>query len=257
VLTGIDHLVIVVPDLDTATAGYRDLGFTVVPGGRHPIGTHNALIAFADGAYLELIAFYEPSPRHRWWPPLQAGGGLVDFCLQTDDLPGDTAALRRAGVDIEDPRPLTRVRPDGYQLRWLLSIPRGGHRGVAPFLIQDETERAERVPAETRHANGVRGIGTVTVATRDVEAVRGWYAGVTGHRGADIRRDEVAAAGARVTIGRHTFDLVAPTGTASPVSDWIRERGSSPYAATLMGGRPGGPLDGRKTLGARLSVDPA
>ena len=34
-LQGIDHLVVVTRDLDTAIAGYRALGFTVTPGGRH------------------------------------------------------------------------------------------------------------------------------------------------------------------------------------------------------------------------------
>ena len=48
-LLGIDHLVIAVPDLATAQRQYEALGFTVVPGGRHPVGTHNALVAFADG----------------------------------------------------------------------------------------------------------------------------------------------------------------------------------------------------------------
>jgi catechol 2,3-dioxygenase-like lactoylglutathione lyase family enzyme len=93
-LTAVDHLIIAVPDLEAAVKSYTGLGFTVVPGGRHTgIGTYNALIAFQDTAYLELIAFYEPRPDHRWWAPLQQGGGLVDFCLQTDDLAGDAAAL--------------------------------------------------------------------------------------------------------------------------------------------------------------------
>ena len=122
-LKGIDHIVIAVPDLDVARKSYEALGFSVVPGGRHPVGTHNALIAFADGAYVELIAFYEKNPAHKWWTPLQKGGGLVDFCMQTDDLLGDTAAFRKAGVAIDDPSPLSRLRPDGYQLKWVLSIP--------------------------------------------------------------------------------------------------------------------------------------
>src|SRR5262249_12580966 len=76
-LQGIDHIVIAVPDLDRAAQSYASLGFTVVQGGRHPVGTHNALIGFADGAYIELIAFYEKNTQHKWWEPLQKGGGLV------------------------------------------------------------------------------------------------------------------------------------------------------------------------------------
>ena len=86
-LKGIDHLVIVVPELEAAVASYRGLGFTVVPGGRHPIGTHNALIAFEDGAYLELIAFFEPHAQHRWYERLQQDGGLIDFCCRPTTSP--------------------------------------------------------------------------------------------------------------------------------------------------------------------------
>ncbi len=253
-LQGIDHLVVVVPDLDTAIRSYAGLGFTVVPGGRHPVGTHNALISFTDGSYLELIAFYEPSPDHRWWTPLEKGGGLVDFCMQTDDLLADTAAFRRAGVEIDDPKPLSRVRPDGYKLSWVLSIPRDRHRGVAPFLIQDETPREERVPREMTHRNQVRGIGTVTVALDAVATVRRWYSGVLGVAGDDVKWDDLAAAGVRFTVGPHVFDFVAPADPRSPLHDWLRARGPSPYAATLLraGGKPAH-LDTALTLGAKFS----
>ena len=253
-LLGIDHLVVAVPDLDTAIRNYTEVGFTVVPGGRHPVGTHNALISFADGSYVELIAFYEPSPGHRWWAPLQKGGGLVDFCMQTDDLRGDTAAFRQAGVAIDDPKPLSRARPDGYKLSWVLSIPRDAHRGVAPFLIQDETPREERVPRQMTHRNQVRGIGAVTVAVTDVAPVRHWYARVLGAAGQDVSRGDLAAAGARFTIGPHMLDFVAPRGAGSPLTGWLKARGPSPYAATLLtaAGKPG-PLDQAKTLGARFS----
>jgi len=255
-LTGIDHLVVAVSDLEVAIRGYRELGFTVVPGGRHPVATHNALVSFADGAYLELIAFYEPSPSHRWWTPLQQGGGLVDFCLQTDNLVADTLAFREAGVAIDDPRPLSRVRPDGYALHWVLAIPRETYRGVAPFLIRDETPREARVPPETRHANQATGIGTLTVAVEDVTAVRAWYARATGRPGEAVRRDDLAAAGVRFAIGPHRLELVAPGSATSPLRDWLVRRGASPWAATLTtAGGSAGPLDGAKALGARLALE--
>jgi catechol 2,3-dioxygenase-like lactoylglutathione lyase family enzyme len=253
-LQGIDHLVIAVRDLDAATKDYRDLGFTVVPGGRHTgIGTYNGLIAFRDGAYLELIAFYEPRDDHRWWAPLQKGGGLVDYCLQTDDLPGDTRVLRAAGIDVGDPEKRDRKRPDGKEIRWLFSLSRGAYRGVAPFIIADETGRDERVPRERSHANGVTGVGTLTVAVDDVARVRRWYAAVTRQPGADVTRPDLAGAGVRFVVGPHTLDFVAPTSASSPLLAWIDTRGPSPYAATFSGGRPGA-LDPAKTHGARLAL---
>lgn len=46
-ITGIDHIVIAVTSLERAISTYRNLGFTVVEGGRHPYGSHNALVGFA------------------------------------------------------------------------------------------------------------------------------------------------------------------------------------------------------------------
>jgi catechol 2,3-dioxygenase-like lactoylglutathione lyase family enzyme len=54
----LDHVVILVAELERAIADYTTLGFTVQRGGTHAGGsTHNALVGFADGSYLELIAF--------------------------------------------------------------------------------------------------------------------------------------------------------------------------------------------------------
>jgi len=253
-LRGIDHLVIVVPDLDAAVKTYRDLGFTVVAGGRHTgIGTDNALIAFRDSSYLELVGFYEPRPDHRWWPPLQTGGGLVDFCLQTDDLAGDAGLLRRAGVDMGELERRFRTRPDGVEVRWVCTLARGAHRGVAPFLLAEETGRDARVPSQRGHANGVTGIGRVSVAVHDLAAVRAWYATALGRAGQDVACPELGATGARFTIGPHTFEFLAAAG-AGPVRDWLAARGASPYAATLVGAARPIPLDLGRTWGARLAL---
>lgn len=254
-LTGIDHVVIVVPDLDTAIADYQALGFSVARGGRHAaIGSHNALIGLADGAYLELIAFFEPNARHRWRTKLDQGGGLVDYCMQTDGLPGDAAALRRAGVAMGEPWPLSRKRPDGYAVSWILATPPDAQSGHAPFLIEDMTPREERVPPQTEHANGVTGIRTLTVATPDVAPVRGWLGAVLGAPGEAITRDDVNGAGVRFTVGPHTLDFVAPGGPHSPLAPWIAARGASPYSLLLATSGTPGTLDERRAAGARISL---
>jgi catechol 2,3-dioxygenase-like lactoylglutathione lyase family enzyme len=256
-LSGIDHLVIVVPDLDAAIASYQDLGFRVVPGGRHLVGTHNALVPFADGAYLELIAFYEPSPAHRWWLPLQRGGGLVDYCLRTDALLEDADRLRRGGMPMDDPLPMVRKRPDGYEVRWRLSIASEGHRGVAPFLIEDETPRAERVPSDTDHPNGATGVASLTLAVDDVAPVRAWGASAFGAPGRDRGRPDLDAAGVAfpLTEAGPTLEFVAPSSSASPLAAWLRDRGPSPYAATLATREPAPRQpDSTKLCGARLTL---
>src|SRR5438270_4098928 len=140
-IRGVDHLVIMLKELEPAILAYRDLGFTVVPGGEHPVGTHNALVAFADGSYLELIAFKRPNDQHRWWGVAQGGGGFIDFCMATDDLASDIHAFRDAGVKMSDPVPGSRARPDGYKLSWLTASAPNPFMFQAAFLIQDQTPR--------------------------------------------------------------------------------------------------------------------
>lgn len=253
-LTGIDHLVVVVRDLSVAAAGYTSLGFTVVPGGRHAVGTENALIGLQDGAYIELLAFFEAMETHRWWRPRERGGGLVDFCAATDDLPADLAALRSAGVEVDDPRPQTRTRPDGHVLRWKLAIPGERHRGRVPFLIDDETPRRERVPAATSHANHVTGLAALTIVVGDLAEARGWCERLLG-TGVDGNRDDLGALAYRVRIGPHTLEFVAPARPDSRLAPFLARHGPGPYAATLTAPtRVGHWLDETAAQGARLYV---
>src|SRR5262249_10850319 len=149
--------------------------------------------------------------------------------------------------------PLTRVRPDGYTLSWVLSIP-DAHGGVAPFLIEDETPRAERVPKATQHANGVTGIKGITVAVSDAALLRQWYARASGATVDGVEREELAGSGARVSIGPHQLDFVAPRGPESPLAAWLASRGASPYGAALVTSGTKAPLPLDKALGARLSL---
>jgi hypothetical protein len=81
--------------LEAAVQDYTAAGFTVVRGGRHNIGTHNALIAFADNAYLDLIAFLGPGTRYPWYAALEKSGGIVEFCMQSNNLEADAEAMRQ------------------------------------------------------------------------------------------------------------------------------------------------------------------
>jgi len=87
-----------------------------------------------------------------------------------------------------------RTRPDGVQVKWAVTFPRGelggqGKRGRVPFFCHDVTERGVRVPideAKTRHACGAVGVRRFTVIVKDkemLEGTRGVYQGVFGEEG--------------------------------------------------------------------------
>lgn len=252
-IRGIDHFVVVVPELEAAIKSYSELGFTVVRGGKHNIGTHNALIAFADGSYIELIAFLTPVAGHPWYDAMSKSGGMVDFCAQTDDLAADVANFRRAGISITDPNGMTRDRPDGYRLSWVLSIPNAPFNGSVPFLIKDETPRDERVPRERTHRNGIIGLANLTVAVPDVAKVAAWYRVISASEGSAVEHQDLEAAGTRFQMGPHQLDLVAPRGDNGPVAEFLQTRVAGPYQATLIGNRAG-ELDPALTQKARLKI---
>jgi len=174
-LRQLDHVVFVARDLNSVMDDYRRRGFTVTPGGAHADGlTRNALIPFADGSYLELVAFHDLSRglTHRWWKVAAGGGGLADFALLSDDLAADSAAL--GDLVARPPAQGGRTRPDGTQLKWRTAV----LVPPLPFLIEDLTPRDLRVPggAQTLHANGAIGIASLAVGAHDVAEAEWGYA---------------------------------------------------------------------------------
>lgn len=185
----VDHVVIRVDELPQAIADYRALGFTVVLGGEHPgLGSRNALIAFRDDTYLELISFDSPRrivPRHirtkelasenvtgmrrHVLPWETAPEGLIDFALVPDSIAGAISAAKDRGLQLDGPISGGRKRPDGVAVKWQLALP---DCLELPFLCADETPRALRVPdGESRvHENQATGIGEILVAVASLPA---------------------------------------------------------------------------------------
>ena len=180
-IRALDHIVILVNDLAEAVGDYEALGFTVTPGGEHADGaTHNALVSFADGSYLELIAFLKVQPAHRWWRHTLVGEGLIDFALLPGAIKEDVAAAKSRGLSLLGPIPGGRERPDGVRLAWQSAF---ADPTELPFLCGDVTPRELRVPQDSawKHHNSVTGIFRVTVAVRDLEASAARFGALLGH----------------------------------------------------------------------------
>jgi catechol 2,3-dioxygenase-like lactoylglutathione lyase family enzyme len=189
VLTRLDHVVILVGDLDRAVRGYEELGFTVTPGGEHADGlTRNALVPFADGSYLELVAFVDPEdPRDNVWgwrAFLPLGGGLIDYCAASDDLEADVRRLEEGGLGVEDPTDGGRRLPDGTEIRWRVARIRQDGR-LLPFLIEDLTPRSLRVPGgpAAEHPNGATGISHLEIVAPEARAASGSLEALVGKPG--------------------------------------------------------------------------
>ncbi|MBI2322054.1 MAG: VOC family protein [Chloroflexi bacterium] len=259
-LTGVDHLVVLARDLGAAVAAYERLGFTVTPGGEHPVGTHNALIPFVDGSYVELIAFKEPDRphEHRWWPFLATSGGLIDFALASDDLEGDLAAATARGLRFaaEEGR---RLRPDRQALAWRIGRPSDPDAAL-PFLIQDVTPRSLRVPEGTAraHRNGAAGVAEVYVAVEDLNAGVLAYAALLGAGAADALPDRRFGVEARaLECGAARIVLLPRHAVLDCLPASAQRRGPGVCAAALRAaGRTAAALDPEHAMGALLFLAP-
>ncbi len=222
----IDHIVIVVKELDLALSDYGALGFTVVPGGEHADGlTHNALIAFADGSYLELIAFKQaPPPSHLFARALEWGGGIVTYALLPGDIKRTIEEAHERGLDITGPQPGGRVKPDGTQISWQTSRPATND---LPFLCADVTPRQRRVPggAARQHSNGVTGIANITIVVADPAASTERYRALLGIK------EETKGQNSLFRLGKTTITL--SPGTTGHMHEYLMARGDTPYSLTL------------------------
>lgn len=144
-MSELDHLVYAVPDLDAAVGRFAEAtGVEPAYGGAHPgMGTHNALVSFGT-SYLELIApdpgQPEPNgPRPFGIDDLADESRLVTFAVHPtagESIDGLVVAAREGGYDPGDPMPMSRVRPDGVELRWRLTFPTQAlGDGLVPFVI--------------------------------------------------------------------------------------------------------------------------
>lgn len=163
----LDHVIVAVRDLASAAAHFeRDYGLASVEGGRHRgLGTGNRIVPLGD-AYVELMAVVdadeaEGSPLAAWVrETCSEGDRLGALCLRTDDA---GAVARRLGVPALE---MSRVKPDGTELRWKLA---GLEQTLAdprlPFFIQWYAAPGD-LPGATpvEHPSGARGIEWVEIA---------------------------------------------------------------------------------------------
>jgi catechol 2,3-dioxygenase-like lactoylglutathione lyase family enzyme len=191
-LTGVDHLMICVPNLERGVAQYRRLGFNIQPGGVHPgKGTHNA-IAFNDPDYLELLAIHDGAEdraaeekagrfRRERAAFIAAGGGIRYAVLQSDDMAADVAAMRARGVDVSDVLDGSRAQ-GGQVFRWKWAM-LGPENPLPLFFIQHLTpmeERRKHTPGAGAHPNGVRFLERTYIVVDDLAASVALYSKVLG-----------------------------------------------------------------------------
>lgn len=237
-LTGIDHIVIAVNDLFAASAAFGHAGFSVTHGGSHPTGTHNVLIPFTDGSYLELIAIQdaELARDHPWFKQMGGKEGFVTFAVGADPLDYELERLASLGIDAVDRKDGARQRPDGQQLQWQSAALQTDPPAPLPFLIQDVTDRNLRVPsgADAEHKNGVKGTAGLTIVTSDVQQAMTPYGKMLSAPVAALDHGVEGTRQAwRYFLQEYWIDLLQPQDDSSPLAEYHKTYGDTIYQISL------------------------
>lgn len=117
----IDHIMLGIDDLDRGVKAFEEAtGVKPVYGGKHPRGTHNALVSLGDGTYLEIIAVQKGSKPPDDYAGLAQLHTLtpIGWAVSSKDSAQLRSRLQAAGMAVTDPSPGSRTTPAGKTLSW-------------------------------------------------------------------------------------------------------------------------------------------
>ncbi len=211
-VTGIDHVFLLVHNLDAAAEQWRRLGFTVSPKGWHSahMGTANHTIMFEED-YVELLGIVAPTPANAAYrATLAADEGIATVACQIADTREGVQVLRARGVSIGDPVDFERPveLSDGTTSRAAFTVASFAPDAVPlghAFLCQHHTRETVWQPGLRRHANGARALAGLFAAIDHPEGAAHALAGLFG-----AGRTTPVAGGFEVATGTAAIVLLEP-----------------------------------------------
>ena len=183
-ISGLDHAVIAVRDLDAARADYARMGFKLAPRGDHSTGSSNHNILF-EKDYVELLTVPESNPTQAYFHEfLQHSEGLAGLALGGTDINAAYKSLHTKGFDPSRPLELSRKVSQGSRTGMaefaVTNISKYTTPGAQIFICQHFTRELVWLPELQKHPNGATGIAAVAIVADNVAYVAGVYAKLFG-----------------------------------------------------------------------------
>jgi hypothetical protein len=206
----VDHVIVLVADLARSEDALSACGFTLGRAGAHPtLGTHNRLVLFAHGPYLELLSVAEPLPANALHRRLLAARGtLLGLALAASVDRPIQPALAAVGVASRQ-QMIERPLPDATHARFVLTLPEVD--GTLVFYCAHLTPERVWEPAPV-HAAGLRGMDALALPPT-LHPLLDWpsvEAPPAGTRAAPVRLERACDAGGAIGFGdQRWLDIAA------------------------------------------------
>jgi hypothetical protein len=225
IVKGIDHLIVMIGDLDRSERTWQALGFHTTPRGFHQTGgTANHLIML-DRTYIELLGMADPSAASAYRATMKENPGLAGLALR-----GSAAETHRfwsaQGLEPSPPESLAR----GVEIGGRAEVARFGLTKLQrsrelPFLLfccDQLTPQFVWQEGTSAHPNGARSLEELVIVVDDAQTQTA-FERLTG------RRVSNSAGGGSLALGECRITFLSPDA-------FLRRFGSE--AGFRIGARP-------------------
>lgn len=231
---GLDHLVMVVNDLEATRTLYERLGFTTTPRALHPFGTENFLVQM-QGNFLEVVGIADPTiiPPHTPDVFSFARGnadflarreGMSSLVFQSRDARADRRDFLAAGLNAFENVDFSRkaTLPDGSEVTvgFSLAFVTDPTMPEATFFTcQQHAPEHFWKPQFQVHANGAHHAAEAIMVAPDPRAHTRFFQGTHGDDAVSVGDDGVSVAtdlGAISVVTSSSFERRFGPGTAGP-----------------------------------------
>ncbi len=259
---GLDHIVVLVRDLNAAAKDYERLGFTVAPEMRHAgFGTANRIVLLQNN-FIELVGVVAPDelagPGIMIRDRLESHGpGPFGISLNSEDIVRDRARLIEAGLAMGEigggsrPVPL----PDGTEgMARFNTVMIGGPREM-PFIFfmsQQHEQSVVWIKEWQRHANTARDVTGVTIATANPSAWLPLVTALCGSKGVEADADGISA---RLPLG--VLDIVTEDAATRTFASPATGEASRIVAVSLAAAKPIARIPAASACGLILDFETA
>jgi catechol 2,3-dioxygenase-like lactoylglutathione lyase family enzyme len=186
---GLDHVVILVRDLDDAEGRLERLGFRPTPRGVHSphMGTANTTVMLRNGTYFETLGVLEATPENADSRAVLAEReGLFALVLKTDDAHGASEAFEAAGVAAGSALAFVRpvAFPSGTQdaCFTVARVRPAATPGASLFVCQHHTPEIVWREDYLEQPNGATELAEVIGIADDLMAIEDAYGVIFGER---------------------------------------------------------------------------